>query len=826
MPHTNRKNVPALLLALVLSVSLAIPVLGAEPIVYTAETNHTPEEISQAYYAALEAGETYVDGSEDTYYSTPSSVEAPYAPGVLTEDTQSAVLAMLNYYRWLVGVDPVPAVPEWSESLQKGALVRNFSFRYAPAAADKPADMDQTLWDEGADAKYNLLVRWATPRSAISTWINEGYTLFDGQWNTVGHRMSLLGGTVSGAEFGYSGDVTIGRVVEDGAMTQPFAAYPAAGYMPTNAIKARSTAWSVELNPEVLRCDGSAVATITNLTTGEVETRTVGDGTLRAGGTISFVQPAPADGDAYAPNENYQVHISGLTDVATGGPAEIDYSVSFIDVREYTASVVTRWVPAVWEKINISKAVAGNLENLQQIAAILPREIRVETSVGRTLTLPIADVWQPDQDRACWVSSVDASGLPANVTDPDGLLAEVTLPWNIKNGGIIKGTGLLEEGGQGTITVTRLSSSYKHIDLYQLAADESGWAVQKRFSEEATERTTTFTLDPLSPADSGSWYAVYYSSDSSLKEAFVINPLTVLIQPAAYTVSFRAPNYPWDDMLALTGETDGAAVVQQPNYPSYFGYTFAGVTVSSGEQSETVAATDGVVENDALNAALARVMGASGTRAATVTADYTKNAETYTVSVVNALEDGTELGGYTSDPFLVGDAVQLTASPTRVHNGETYYFDHWTVNDADYATAVITLRPNAAGAYTVTAVYKPEEPEAQTAFVGILGAEAETLNGVNKTAVTMTWSLPEGCALVKAGFEVSQKADLSKISKASTKLTGPTGTYTLHVKMAGKEDVTLYARAFLIYTDADGVQQTLYTEPWQEYVWNTLHSGT
>ena len=41
--------------------------------------------------------------------------------------------------------------------------------------------------------------------------------------------------------------------------------------------------------------------------------------------------------------------------------------------------------------------------------------------------------------------------------------------------------------------------------------------------------------------------------------------------------------------------------------------------------------------------------------------------------------------------------------------------------------------------------------------------------------------------------------------------------------MAGKEDVTLYARAFLIYQDGNGEQQTLYTDPWQQYVWNTLN---
>ena len=816
------------MLAVVLLVSLAIPALGAEPIVYTADTNHTPEEISQAYYAALAAGETYVDNDASSYYSVPSSVEYPYEPGVLTDDTQTAALAMLNYYRWLVGVEPVSAVPEWSDSLQKGALVRYFSFRYAPAASDKPADMDQALWDEGADAKYNLLARKATPQSAIPLWINEGYTLYNGEWNTVGHRMSLLGGTVSGAEFGHSGDVTIGRIVENGGMTQPFAAYPAAGYMPFDALKAGSTAWSVEVNPAVLRPSGSVVVTITNLTTGETVRRTVSEDTVHtgAGSMISFVQPTPANGTSYAPDENYQVHLSGLTDVATGGPAEIEYTVSFMDVREHTPAVVTSCVPSPWNKVFFATKAINNAELQQQVASILPREVTVKTDVGRTLTLTIASDWQVDKANSRFVSSVDAATLPAGVTDPDGLLAEVSIPWATKNSGTIRGVNLNGcEGERATINVTRFSSSYDQIDLYQFTPDGDGWTAQKRFavSLPETERTVAFTLDPLQLSDSGKYIVLYYRGNNDFKEVHVVNDVTVNVKPAPASVTFLAPNYPWDDMLTLSAETQGAAVLQQPSYPSYLGYTFSGVTVACGDQTEVVAAADGVVATDALNAAIGRVQAASGERAVTVTANYEKNPETYTIRVVNALEDGTELGGYTSDPFVVGNAVRLAASQTRVSGGETYYFDHWEIDGTTYPNAEITLRPNRAGDYTVTAVYKPEEPAAPPASVSILGAEAETVNGVNKTAVTMTWSLPEGCTLVKAGFEVSQKADLSKISTAATKLTTATGTYTLHVKMAGKEGVTLYVRAFLTYTDADGEQHTLYTDPWQEYVWNVLH---
>ena len=218
------------------------------------------------------------------------------------------------------------------------------------------------------------------------------------------------------------------------------------------------------------------------------------------------------------------------------------------------------------------------------------------------------------------------------------------------------------------------------------------------------------------------------------------------------------------------------------------------------------------------------MLKASGDTNVTVTAVYAKNTETYTVTIVNQLEDDTVISSYSSDPMVVGEAVAITAAQTRTYNGGTVYFDHWEVNGVEYASTTITLRPNTEGNYTAVAVYKTEVVE-QEANVSILGAEAETLNGVNKTAVTMTWSLPEGCTLVKAGFEISQTPDLSKISTAVTKLTIPSGAYTVHVKTAGKEDLTIYFRAFVTYEDANGEQHTIYTDPWAGYVWNELNNN-
>ena len=272
-------------------------------------------------------------------------------------------------------------------------------------------------------------------------------------------------------------------------------------------------------------------------------------------------------------------------------------------------------------------------------------------------------------------------------------------------------------------------------------------------------------------------------------------------------------------------ETDSAEVKQQPTYPSYFGYTFTGVTVTCGDQTETLSLENGVVTNAALNAAIGRVLAASDSADVTVTANYAENTETYTVTIVNQCENG-EISRYTSEAFTVGEAVQLTAAQTRAYDGETCYFDHWVVNDESYASAVITLRPNKAEAYTVTAVYVKEPTAPQEPLVSIIGTEKETVNGKKKIAVTMTWSAPDNVTFRHAGFQYSTtdpeaNAATTSINLQYSKLTSSTGAYTLHINRTGKEDRPIYIRAVLIYEDADGMEQTIHSE-WQQLAWNNL----
>ena len=336
MKQRTRRTLLTLLLALTLCLTLAAPALAADPVVYSGDTlfpGRTKAEIAQHYKAVFPDGCTYDPTNEESWYSAAPSLEAPYRAGRLTDDTHKVMTAFTNYFRWLVGVEPLKTVSQHSDDMQKAALVRNWEFNHRISPSSKPDDMDQALWDQGAGVWHNILAYNYTPHGAIWGWVNEGYSLDSQSWDTIGHRYALISSDVSDLQFGYAGSVAIG-VYNDrsNTMPRPFAAFPTPGDMPLEHIDARSSVWTVELNPAILTCtDESSVAvTVTRVSGGEQYVCTEANGKLHAGSTMSFVQPEPADeGYDYADGEQYRVEIIGLTEAATGNPAKLDYTVRF-----------------------------------------------------------------------------------------------------------------------------------------------------------------------------------------------------------------------------------------------------------------------------------------------------------------------------------------------------------------------------------------------------------------------------------------------------------------------------------------------------------------
>ena len=232
--------------------------------------NRTKEEIGEEYSKALAAGETYRNWDSSTYYESTPSLESPYSAGSLTNDTLEAMTAMANYYRWLVGVEPLSVVASSKEDLQAGALVRNYDFAHSVDDSKKPSDMSDDLWNMGADVSHNILARGYSPRGSITGWLNEGYNLRTGTFDTVGHRTTIISPTIGSIDFGYAGSVAIGDVTSSSDATEPYVVYPAPTYMPLNGISVNETAWSVQLNSDYLRvANGAMVVKVTNLNTNE-----------------------------------------------------------------------------------------------------------------------------------------------------------------------------------------------------------------------------------------------------------------------------------------------------------------------------------------------------------------------------------------------------------------------------------------------------------------------------------------------------------------------------------------------------------------------------
>ena len=349
------KRMICMLLALLLiaGLSWAMPVSAAdtdEPVIYSAAGNaqfsRTKQEVAARYRMTLDAGPAYEDGNEQTYYDRMYSRTAPYDQGELKQDTLDAMMAMVNYLRWLSGTQPLPAISN-DDELQRGALIRSFTFSHEVShdSPRKPADMDQAFWNAGCDVYNNILAGGYTPRGSILAWCNEGY--YHSQTTgfitsgRIGHRMAIIGSNRASLHLGYAGKIGIGYYGLGGADWEgAFAAYPAPGAMPTELVNAGSSAWSVEPNKKQLSIPdvSKLVVSVTDLSTGESYLCKSADKTLYVDqNAIAFMQPLQENehSNRYADGESYRVVISGLTDVKTGRPAEIRYDVSFFCATDY-----------------------------------------------------------------------------------------------------------------------------------------------------------------------------------------------------------------------------------------------------------------------------------------------------------------------------------------------------------------------------------------------------------------------------------------------------------------------------------------------------------
>lgn len=389
---------------------------SGDTIVYDADEmepfkSRTLKEVADEYAKARYAGATYSNSDSSTWYQEPCSTSAPYAAGVLTQDTHTAMTAMTNFYRWLSGLNSLKNSSTHSDSLQVQALVRNFEFSHWVSDSSKPADMSDEMWNAGAPCRHNILARGYTPQGAITGWMNEGYSLRSQSWDTTGHRYALIEASLSDVQYGFSGGIAIGADVASGNTSDlPFSAFPAPGYMPSRLVSPSSSAWSVRINKNTLKIADSTkvTAVITNLNTGNSYECTKENGKLRVSGVeIDMVQPSDYSGSRYT--DSYQVQITGLQDAATGSEAQISYTTRFADITEEMPSYVTS-VTADAREYVIYKTM-DNIESIKKVAAILPKQVWATAESGKKIRVSVKGEWEINEADKCFVNSADPSNF-------------------------------------------------------------------------------------------------------------------------------------------------------------------------------------------------------------------------------------------------------------------------------------------------------------------------------------------------------------------------------------------------------------------------------
>lgn len=512
---------------------------SGDTIVYDADEmepfkSRTLKEVADEYAKARYAGATYSNSDSSTWYQEPCSTSAPYAAGVLTQDTHTAMTAMTNFYRWLSGLNSLKNSSTHSDSLQVQALVRNFEFSHWVSDSSKPADMSDEMWNAGAPCRHNILARGYTPQGAITGWMNEGYSLRSQSWDTTGHRYALIEASLSDVQYGFSGGIAIGADVASGNTSDlPFSAFPAPGYMPSRLVSPSSSAWSVRINKNTLKIADSTkvTAVITNLNTGNSYECTKENGKLRVLGVeIDMVQPSDYSGSRYT--DSYRVQITGLQDAATGSEAQISYTTRFADITEEMPSYVTS-VTADAREYVIYKTM-DNIESIKKVAAILPKQVWATAESGKKIRVSVKGEWEINEADKCFVNSADPSGLPENITDKNHLLDEVKVPYKISDDYYDSYNTLyispqkVKEGENIELGVYRTNISTDTSQIYKLTAKEDGTysAVKKYDSSESPEfdkeasdasvysATHIYKKSGVTLDDAGEYISVYYSSSS------------------------------------------------------------------------------------------------------------------------------------------------------------------------------------------------------------------------------------------------------------------------------------------------------------------------
>ena len=313
-------------------------------------------------YDRWKTGKLDIPSNYNDIYEELPSYQAPYKAGVVKQSYLDDVVDNLNYYRYLVGVPEITVKTSNDIELQTAEVVQtayvNATHKITHTIADvwsKPEDMDEEFWNLGVNADHNI-ISYNLVRDPNFSFFDE--SIFDSRNPQAGHRVALLVPSLSKVDYGIGNTIIYGRNVLSSnrysEMDHSFAAYPTPGYFPKEDF-ADTSDWDVYLNMNdfyILNDEehqNNVVVTIKNLSTNEVETRSVSDNTLNfdylcsgnycAAYNILHIKQPTKNTTYY--DGSYEVTVKNLVSRENDELVDLTYTVNFYDKYEVSDTTIT-----------------------------------------------------------------------------------------------------------------------------------------------------------------------------------------------------------------------------------------------------------------------------------------------------------------------------------------------------------------------------------------------------------------------------------------------------------------------------------------------------
>lgn len=514
---------------------------------FEAFAGRTKEEVVSKYVEARYTVQGYDETDPASIYDEQPSLASPYSAGKLSEESLKTMISLCNYYRWLVGSGEIKGdtrqetygLPRWHE-MQRQAFLCNFP--------TKPDDFPEDEWGVPSRAYYKFS-RGATPIEAVKNAVNESNTSWnDNTYYEYDMRKSILAPGGERITMGYSGSWLSAQRIwgNNGGNSEeaPFYSFPSEGYMPNDLMATDKTAWSVRLNLDKLTIPSGEDVSVSVLhrESGERFERSIAERNAYAHyDTVLFQEPVAEGLATYT--GIYDVEVTGILDKASGKGAKLCYTVTFFDASQDLTSEVKEVSLDGIVKFVMPQQMAVP-ENIAKLTAILPEEVTVTGTNGRSVILPVKGDWNYDGANSCWRNSVDVEDLPSGLTDSAGVLSDFSIGCEVgDNQGLtfeMSWTPELNEtnptdGRGGKITIKRNAAS--EIDsavLYQITKTEGVYMAALRYDTKSSpemteERENHEFVIPAAYflADTGDYVAIGYAENR--KTAWISDAIVPLL---------------------------------------------------------------------------------------------------------------------------------------------------------------------------------------------------------------------------------------------------------------------------------------------------------